>query len=118
MKTNSYYCAYNAFKRCFDLNFSSRTTEQKIDLLNCLANTCCICGKIDEAYFYCKQLVILRPEIESYFYLIYLMNHSDTFSDKEINNTAKEIYDKFFKEDLTAERAVISDWLPLDKINQ
>lgn len=70
----------------------------------------------DEAYFYCKQSIILRPELESYFYLIYLMNHSETFSDKEINNTAKEIYDKRFKEDLTAERAVISDLIKDTKI--
>jgi predicted O-linked N-acetylglucosamine transferase (SPINDLY family) len=116
MDTNNFYCAYNAFKRCFGLNFSSKTTEQKIDLLNYLANTCCICGRIDEAYFYCKQLITLEPNIESYFYLLYLMNHTETFSDKEINNTAKEIYDKFFKEDLAEEKALISNLIKDNKI--
>jgi predicted O-linked N-acetylglucosamine transferase (SPINDLY family) len=116
MDTNNFYCAYNAFKRCFDLNFSNRKIEQKIDLLNYLANTCCICGRIDEAYFYCKQLVTLKPNIESYFYLLYLMNHTETFSDKEINNTAKEIYDKFFKEDLAKEKALISNLVKDTKI--
>jgi predicted O-linked N-acetylglucosamine transferase (SPINDLY family) len=118
VETSNYYSAYNAFKRCFALNFSSRTIEQKIELLSHLTNTCCSCGKIDEAYFYCKQLITLMPNIESYFYLIYIMNHTDRFSDKEINDTAKEIYDKFFKENLREEKALISNLIKNNKITK